>query len=230
MACSCVATTDAEAATVSDAVFVASLVAVEPPPPAEIMSSTDPVTYTFAVAEVLKGDVAERQEIVSEVDGASCGLELQGEGPFLVFATATSSSPSPQLGPGQYYGSLCGGTRPLQPGEDVAALRPAPPPPSPPAPVEPTVPPPTTTGAAPTVEPVAPPSTAAVAPVPLEPVVPPPVTNDLAPVEPVASAPDTLVTEDGADRTAAVVAASGLAGSVGILAAGALVATRRAVT
>lgn len=227
MACSCVASTDVEAAAASDAVFVATLVAVELPPPAEIMSSDDPATYTFAVTDVLKGDVAERQEVVSEVSGASCGLELPGEDPLLVFATATSSPISPQPGPGQYYASLCGGTRPLQPGEDLAALRPPPAP----SPEEPAAPPATTTTTLATVEPVAPPSTTAVVAPPVESVAPPPTTaTALVPVEPAATSPVAVVPEENADRTVAAVAASGLAGGVGILAAGALVATRRAAT
>lgn len=241
MACSCAAITDAEAAEASDAVFVGTLVDVERPPPAESRSSTDPATYTFAVSEVLKGDAAERQEVVSEVWGASCGLELRGDGPFLVFATTTSSGWSPRPGPGQYFAHLCGGTRPLRPGEDLTALRPPPPPP--PAPAAPVTAPPTTAAPPPT-EPAAPPPTTAATPPPTEPVTPPPTTveapapfeaaekpsggKDAAGVEELSMASAAGGVDEEPDG-AVVAAATTLAAGVGIAVA-AVAVRRRSVT
>ena len=72
----------------------------------------DPVTYSFAVSRVYKGDVATNQPIDSVVSGASCGLELDGTGPFLVFASADED------GRRALKANLCGGTRPLGSGPD----------------------------------------------------------------------------------------------------------------
>lgn len=138
-ACDCGWLPTAEALAAADAVFVATLVDVERPPFGEGSRSDDLATYTFAVTGVHKGEVAERQEIVSEVSGAACGLELRGRGPFLVFGTTRASAPEGgRSGPGQYYAGLCGGTRPLSLLEDIEVLGPARrPPPAEPAPPEP---------------------------------------------------------------------------------------------
>lgn len=107
-ACSCGATSDADKFEQSDAVFVGEVVGYEPPP-ADATSSTAPATWVFAVSEVYKGEVAASQEVVSEVSGASCGLEIPREGDFLVFATEDGFQMS--VGNDQYYAGLCGGTR-----------------------------------------------------------------------------------------------------------------------
>ena len=52
-----------------------------------MISSDDPALHVFAVDGVFKGEVHELQGVVSAADGASCGLELSGDGPFVVFAT-----------------------------------------------------------------------------------------------------------------------------------------------
>lgn len=51
-----------------------------------VSSSGDLATVTFAVDTVYKGRVAPRQDVLTPQSGASCGLELNGEGPFLMFA------------------------------------------------------------------------------------------------------------------------------------------------
>jgi hypothetical protein len=66
----------------------------------------------FDVVEVYKGEVFARQSIVTARDGASCGLEISGPGPFLVFARETDSIVSGAVD-GELYSSLCSGTRPL---------------------------------------------------------------------------------------------------------------------
>lgn len=109
-ACSCAMQSDAEQAGRAQAVFAGTLVGTDKPK--RITSSIDPVTYTFAVSKVFKGDVATEQPIRSVVDGASCGLELDGTGPFLVFAEADPKNPS------TLRANLCGGTRPLGTGAD----------------------------------------------------------------------------------------------------------------
>lgn len=124
-ACSCVGSTDAEAFALSDAVFVGEVVDYEPPPARAAMSSADPATWTFAVSDVYKGDVAATQEIVSEWQGASCGLEMPRQGEYLVFATRTSFQMD--VGQGAFYAGLCGGTRPVGPEPPAIAATASPP-------------------------------------------------------------------------------------------------------
>jgi len=67
---------------------------------------------------VFKGSAAQRQGVVSADSGASCGLELSGDGPFVVFANREGA---------QYTASLCGGSAPLTAAleADLRALGPA---------------------------------------------------------------------------------------------------------
>jgi hypothetical protein len=112
-ACSCVGLSDAEAFASADAVFVGRLIGYEAPR-APTTSSLDPAVWTFKVREVYKGKVSRKQEVVSAVSGASCGLEIPKHGKFLVFGKATSSNRfEPRPADGQLQASLCGGTRAL---------------------------------------------------------------------------------------------------------------------
>jgi hypothetical protein len=110
-ACSCVAFTDADALGRADAVFVGRVVGYAGPSKSGTWSSTDPALWRFAVSQVYKGDVRAVQDVVSEVSGASCGLEIPKIGEFLVFATVRGSGIGPDPGAGQLYAGLCGGTR-----------------------------------------------------------------------------------------------------------------------
>jgi hypothetical protein len=111
-ACSCVQGSDSNALAQSDAVFTGRLVDVRRPP--QVHSSLDPATWVFSVDRVYKGAVTKRQEIVTAVSGASCGLETTGQGRLLVFAVGVrKSGVSPAPARGQYAANACGGTRPL---------------------------------------------------------------------------------------------------------------------
>lgn len=141
-ACSCAGGTTAEFAARADAVFTGRLVSrTEPDRP--IRSSADPALHVFAVDAVVKGAVSARQEVLSPVSGATCGLELTGEGPVAVFATRTPdpyiSASDPDLADDQYYAYLCGGSAPLTPEleAELGPLRPVAASPPPAAPVEP---------------------------------------------------------------------------------------------
>lgn len=156
-ACSCLASTDEESFARADAVFRGSVVGYQPPPAQPIMSSGDPAIWTFSVTEVLKGDVATTQPVVSAVSGATCGLELPHQGEFFVFASRRDLAGQPSA---QYHAHLCGGTRSTAAGPlAVAALRTVPSTTAPPPTTEPpaattvvvTEPPPVTTTFAPTV-------------------------------------------------------------------------------
>ena len=110
-ACSCATFTEEEALDASDAAFTGTVVEVITPS-GDTYSSADPERFVFDVAEVYKGDVFARQSIVTARDGGSCGLEISGPGPFLVFARETDSVVSGAVD-GELYSSLCSGTRPL---------------------------------------------------------------------------------------------------------------------
>ena len=142
-ACSCAGGTTAEFAERADAVFTGRLVSRTEP--SRLETSADPALHVFAVDAVAKGAVSERQEILSPVSGASCGLELSGEETVVVFATRTADlyldGSGPELEDNQYYAYLCDGSAPLTPQleAELAALGPVVRPivPEPAAPVEP---------------------------------------------------------------------------------------------
>jgi hypothetical protein len=111
-ACSCVATTPAQAFARADAVFVGRVVdrASKDRFPWE---RTGVAVWTFEVERIYKGEVQRRQEIVTMDSGASCGLELDGSGPFVIYATHDSSYIDPERD--QYAAGLCDGSQPLTP-------------------------------------------------------------------------------------------------------------------
>jgi hypothetical protein len=116
-ACSCVAGTTQEFFDRADAVFTGRLLSREEPQ-GSVISTADPALHVFAVDTVVKGTAEQRQEILSPMSGASCGLGLTGTGPFVVFGTRSSDpwpDAAPSLADDQYRSSLCGGTAPLTP-------------------------------------------------------------------------------------------------------------------
>ena len=113
-ACSCAELTLDEALQGSDVAFVGSLVEINRP---EVMlSSTDESRFIFEVDGVYKGEVHERQSIVTVSSGASCGLELRS-GRALVFATREGWDVTPDEG--EYAANLCNGTRALATDGDI---------------------------------------------------------------------------------------------------------------
>jgi hypothetical protein len=120
-ACSCMSVDDARALSSADAAFLGTVTNVDRPQ--QPSSSLDPVTWTFAVEGVFKGDVAARQEIVSAFSSASCGIELDVGARYLVFGrNGASAGPEPQ--PNQFSANLCGGTRPAERNEAPAGFPP----------------------------------------------------------------------------------------------------------
>ncbi len=112
-ACSCVGFTDDEAFDAAEVVFVGSVVDVADP--GLVDSSLDPKRYTVEVSEVYKGEASERQDVVTAVEGASCGADLGG-GPWLVFGRAVvdgqeSVDGEPDARTGDVRTSLCSGNR-----------------------------------------------------------------------------------------------------------------------
>ena len=128
VACSCAGGGTAQYVEGADVVFVGTLVEVEQTNPGGdgVISSGDPVFYTFDVDETFKGDAGEG--VVESVrDGATCGLEgMRVDTSYVVFAGASPG--------GKLDASLCGGTSRATPqliGDVEAALAPATEPPTP---------------------------------------------------------------------------------------------------
>lgn len=112
-ACSCVGFTDDEAFEAADVVFVGNVVDVDDP--GMVGSSLAPKRYTVEVSEVYKGEASERQDVVTAVEGASCGADLGG-GSWLIFGRAVvdgqeSVDGEPDARPGDVRTSLCSGNR-----------------------------------------------------------------------------------------------------------------------
>ncbi len=111
-ACSCAGFTDQEAFGHADAVFVAEVLPDEGVLPFGSYVEPARERWTFLVSDVYKGQVSELQTALSHPHGATCGLELAHEGPYLVFASRDEpASWNLDSGPGELYVSLCGGTR-----------------------------------------------------------------------------------------------------------------------
>ena len=83
LACRCIAPRpDHKALKDATAVFTGTMVEAERG--AEI--GVDPVTWTFAVETVYKGDVEELQKVTSHTQGTACGLIFKEETRYVVFA------------------------------------------------------------------------------------------------------------------------------------------------
>lgn len=114
-ACSCAEITDADAYEFADVVFTGALVEIVTPD-GDIVVSNDPERFVFDVDQVYKGEVQAQQSVVTAREGASCGLEISGPGPFVVFASLDDESLTSGAVDGEVYSSLCSGTRPLSAG------------------------------------------------------------------------------------------------------------------
>lgn len=110
-ACSCGLLTDEEALEYADAVFIGTLAEIITPGGTSY-SSADPERFVFEVDAVVTGEVFARQSVVTARDGASCGLEISGPGPFLVFAVTNDDFTGGAVD-GELYSNLCSGTREL---------------------------------------------------------------------------------------------------------------------
>lgn len=106
-ACSCANAGTQEYVDGATAVFTGTVTDTEPPPKRPVMSSGDPVTYTFDVDRWFKGGDADPVPVLSAVSGASCGLEGVRVGRRYVVFAAESKRDG-----GDLWASLCGGTAP----------------------------------------------------------------------------------------------------------------------
>lgn len=105
-ACSCAEASTAVHFGGADAVFTGRLVDRSVDSGWPTSSSADRARHVFDVEVVLKGGAHRRQAVFSAADGAGCGLELDGTGPFVVFASHSDD---------RLRADLCGGTTALTP-------------------------------------------------------------------------------------------------------------------
>jgi hypothetical protein len=108
-ACSCAPASEAKYFRLADVVFTGTLIDRQEPPSRPEMSSGDPATLTFDVGRVHKGEAQRLQQVETAMWGASCGLEIEGSGPFLVYADHAPDGAT-------LTASLCGGTRAIADG------------------------------------------------------------------------------------------------------------------
>ena len=116
LACSCIQLAEGQALANADAAWVGVVTAVDNPNTAQPDQGPDPVRYTFAVEEMLKGELAISIDVRSQVSSASCGQEFALAQRWRVFAFADEK--------GQLQTGLCSGDELL--GEGVPAPTPTP--------------------------------------------------------------------------------------------------------
>lgn len=118
MACSCIASTEVENFKRADVVFKGTVTGATSSAATDGETSTvSPVHYEFAPSVLYKGEVANPQTVTTPQSGASCGVELSGAGPFLVFTSLPADGDAES---GALQMNMCGGTRPIDAGEDPA--------------------------------------------------------------------------------------------------------------
>ena len=113
LACSCIPPRpDDKAIKDAAAVFTGTVIDIED----DVEIGFDPVTWTFAVDTVYKGDVAETQEIETHTQSAACGLVFKEEKRYAVFAHEGGAGGG--SGDGLATNS-CENTRPLAEGKEL---------------------------------------------------------------------------------------------------------------
>lgn len=107
-ACSCVGWNDNQAFSSADAVFAGRL---RDAATSVQRNRARLRVFDFDVDTVYKGAVLRRQRVVTIGSGSSCGAELRGNGPFLVFATRDRQQFDDAVPKGELFTGLCDGTR-----------------------------------------------------------------------------------------------------------------------
>lgn len=103
-ACSCISQTDRQALKAADVVFKGKITKRVVPAEQETDPNAGPVIYVFDPVRVYKGRVKiDAQRIKTAANSAQCGIDVNGVGPYLVFADKNSK--------GKLSFNLCGGTR-----------------------------------------------------------------------------------------------------------------------
>lgn len=104
-ACSCMPNPNmAERVAKADVVFSGKAISTE--------SKGQTKVITFEVGTTYKGPAETRQEILTAQDSASCGLEIQDKGEYIVFGNKADHGLGLKPAEGQYTAILCGGADP----------------------------------------------------------------------------------------------------------------------
>jgi len=117
-ACSCRELTQEEALALADVVFAGTVTDVHSSATGPIYSSADPVTVTFEVDTVQKGDVPASVQVQTVVSEISCGYEFRERSRYLVYVHVDQA--------GQWTTGLCNGNRVLDPWTGPRAGDPSP--------------------------------------------------------------------------------------------------------
>ncbi len=120
LACSCMQMTPAMALAGADVAFVGVVAAVDDPAVGPVVGGGDPLRYTFAVEESMKGGPGVSVDIRSARDSAGCGMEFATGQRWRVFAYTDEA--------GQLQSGLCSGNELLAEGVPIPSPTPAPPP------------------------------------------------------------------------------------------------------
>lgn len=121
VACSCAQMSREEALRNADVVFVGVVAAIDDPGIEPIVSSGDPLRYTFAVEDEIKGELASSIGLFSSRSGASCGQEFGLAQRWRVFAYVDET--------GLLQSGLCSGNELLAEGVPIPPSTPKPNPP-----------------------------------------------------------------------------------------------------
>ncbi|HLE58325.1 MAG TPA: hypothetical protein VJA85_01630 [Candidatus Limnocylindria bacterium] len=109
LACTCMQLGAGEALANAQVAFTGVVARVEDPNSGPIISSADPIIYTFAVEEALKGEPGSAPQVVSARESASCGMTFAVGQRWTVYADVG--------GGGRLETGLCSGNELLA--EDV---------------------------------------------------------------------------------------------------------------
>ncbi|MCU6793924.1 hypothetical protein OB236_17615 [Paenibacillus sp. WQ 127069] len=96
------------------AIFAGKVVKLSEPHTGFFSSSADPVTVTFAVSNVWKGEVRAELNVNTPISGSSCGYSFEMNREYLVYASSD--------GTGKQTTMLCDGTKPLSGSADDLAV------------------------------------------------------------------------------------------------------------
>jgi hypothetical protein len=118
LACSCAQTTPDEALNNARFAFVGVVAAIDDPSIGPLVGTGDPLQYTFAVEQTLKGELGERIRVFSAREGASCGQEFALAQRWRVYAYVDEEG---RLGSG-----LCSGNELLAEGAPIPPASPTP--------------------------------------------------------------------------------------------------------
>jgi hypothetical protein len=117
MACSCAEMNGEQALGNADVAFVGVVAAIDDPSAGPLVNSGEPLRYTFAVEQTIKGELASRIGLFSARSGASCGQEFGLAQRWRVYAYVDESR--------QLQSHLCSGNELLAEGVPIPAPSPS---------------------------------------------------------------------------------------------------------